>query len=141
MFPTVEHEEWVRWTFWTNGKGVISHESALELHGLGVFSPRRTHITVPPNSRKKPPDVVTLHRGIVLPQDIEEGEGYRVTTPLRSILDTARYADASILAQSIWDGLRRGIVRDKQIAKGIETLPRRAARNLRLAWNEARRTS
>lgn len=32
-----EHDELARWTLWSKGRAVVSHESALEVHDIGEF--------------------------------------------------------------------------------------------------------
>jgi predicted transcriptional regulator of viral defense system len=41
------NDELFRWLLWSKGQGVISHESALSVHGLGEFESSRIHLTVP----------------------------------------------------------------------------------------------
>jgi predicted transcriptional regulator of viral defense system len=41
------HDDLFRWLLWSRRQGVISHESALSVHGLGEFESPRTHLTVP----------------------------------------------------------------------------------------------
>ena len=59
----------VRLTLWSRDRNddvpqaVVSHESALILHGLTDLFPNRTHLTVPPGFRKKAPPLVVLHKG------------------------------------------------------------------------------
>src|SRR3954447_8116431 len=41
------HDDLARWTLWSGGRGVVSHESATVVHGLGEFESSRVHLTVP----------------------------------------------------------------------------------------------
>jgi hypothetical protein len=57
-----------------------------------------------------------IHRGIIPKQDIEEREGYRVTTPLRTLTDIAASpASWPALESAVRDALRRGVVRRRQL--------------------------
>ncbi len=87
-WPAGEHDDLVRWSLWSKGLAVVSHETALTVHDLGDVNPGRIHLTVPPGFRAKAPGAV-LHRGTVPESDIHEHEGFRVTTPVRTLLDVA----------------------------------------------------
>lgn len=93
-------------------QAVVSHETALALHELSDANPARIHLTVPPGFRRHLPPGGVLRRALLQPSDWEEREGYRVTTPLRTLLDIAEsptswpYLDAAVR-----DALRRGLVR------------------------------
>lgn len=97
----------VRWTLWTRGSAVVSGETALALHEIGDLMPARVHLSVPPGFRGQAPGVI-LHHGLPLDTDIEEREGFRVTTPERSILDVAGHVDGDHLARIIAEAVDRG---------------------------------
>jgi hypothetical protein len=79
------------------------------VHELGDVDPAHVHLTVPPNFRQKNPGVV-IHRADLAPPDVEEHEGFRVTTPLRSLLDVAAgELDLDQLGQAIAEALARGM--------------------------------
>jgi predicted transcriptional regulator of viral defense system len=87
----------------------VSHETALSVHELGDVDPARVHLTAPPNFRQKNPGVV-IHRADLATRDVEEHEGFRVTTPLRSLLDVAAAElDLDQLRQAIAEALARGM--------------------------------
>ena len=53
--PLGEDAEWVRLSLWSRNRqeepqAVVSHESALVLHGLSELLPNRIHLTVPPGA-------------------------------------------------------------------------------------------
>jgi predicted transcriptional regulator of viral defense system len=108
-WPAGEHDDLVRWTLWSRGRGVVSHESALSVHDLGDVMPARVHLTVPPGFRSRAPGVV-LHRGELPAAEVEEHEGFRVTSPLRSILDVAAgHINADQLARVTQEAVARGL--------------------------------
>src|SRR5712691_11876098 len=89
-WPTGPREDLVRWSLWSRDRAHV-------------------HLTVPPNFRQKNPGVV-IHRADLAPRDVEEHEGFRVTTPLRSLLDVAAgELDLDQLAQAIAEALARGM--------------------------------
>jgi predicted transcriptional regulator of viral defense system len=108
-WPTGPRDDLVRWSLWSRGRAVVSHETALSVHELGDVDPARVHLTAPPNFRQKNAGVV-IHRADLAPRDIQEHEGFRVTTPLRSLLDVAAVAlDLDQLRQAIAEALARGM--------------------------------
>src|SRR5438045_1779388 len=50
-------------------QAVVSHESALALHGISDANPARIHFTVPPGYRKRMPPNVVLHKASLSPGD------------------------------------------------------------------------
>src|SRR5438309_3979238 len=42
------HDELARWSLWSRGRGVVSHATALSVHGIGELESGRIHLTVPP---------------------------------------------------------------------------------------------
>lgn len=73
-------------------RAVVSHESALELHGLSDVLPNTVHLLVDRGDRG-----VRRLRGVTLhtttkalePSEVVFRDGIRVTAPVRSILDAA----------------------------------------------------
>src|SRR5262249_11506698 len=86
--PSQDTDHFVRWSLWSRGRAVVSHTSALTVHDLGIANPAEIHLTVPPNFRQKDRAVV-LHRAELADKDVEQYEGFRVTTPLRAVVETA----------------------------------------------------
>jgi predicted transcriptional regulator of viral defense system len=109
-------------------QAVASHETALAIHEISDANPARIHLTVPPSFRRYMPPGIVLYKARLSPQDWEEREGYRVTTPLRTILDAAASPSTwSFLPDAIYDALQRGLVRSRQIAEAAAELERREA--------------
>lgn len=92
-YPGSSHEG-VRaaWLAVGAGRAVVSHESALELHGLSDVVPNTVHLLVDRDDRgiRRPPGV-TLHTTTKAfgPSEVVSRQGIRVTDPVRSILDAA----------------------------------------------------
>ena len=97
-------------------QAVFSYETALALHDLSDANPARIHLTVPPGFRRQLPTGIVIHRGIVPPEEWEEHDGYRVTTPLRTLKDIAASPTSwPFLESAVRDALRRGLVRRRQL--------------------------
>ena len=126
-WPVSEHEDLIRWGQWSRGRGVVSHETALSVHDLGDVNPARVHLTVPPGFRKQAEGVV-LHRGALLDSDVQQREGFRVTTPLRSVLDVAAgELDLDQLATVVAEALQRGLFTRRMLLARADEFGDRAA--------------
>lgn len=116
QFPNSPDEDYVRWSLWSrdcNGQpqAVISHESALSIHDLSDVMPSKIYFTVPPGFRKKTPKGCFPYKGKISNNEKEQREGFFVTTPLRTIIDSAE-SNLSIdyLAQAIQQACDRGMI-------------------------------
>ncbi len=120
-------------------QAVVSYDTALALHELGDANPSQIHLTVPPGFRKRLPLEVRLHRGLLSEEDWEQREGYRVTTPLRTLLDIAASAESwPLLEGAVRDALARGVVRKKQLlAAEAPTLAKMRLRQAIAAWESS----
>jgi predicted transcriptional regulator of viral defense system len=127
--PPAEFDDLIRLTLWSRNQkdepqAVASHETALVLHGLSDLLPGRIHLTVPPGFRKAPPPGCVLHKSSLQPAEIEEREGFRVTTPLRTLLDAAAGSvSTEQLEQAVRDALARGLVRRSTLEEASKRSP------------------
>ena len=124
-FPPGEREDLIRWSLWSRNQksvpqAVVSHDTALTVHELSDAMPAQVHLTVPPGFRKSVPPGCVLHKAVLTPGEIESRTGYRVTTPLRTLLDVA---DSPLsqehLNRAVRDALELGLVRRRL----LETAP------------------
>ena len=91
---------------------MISHETALTVHDLSDVMPSAVHLTVAPGFRKPTPAGCVLYRANRAPTDSEQRIGFRVTTPLRTLVDAAESAlSQEHLDRAARDALPRGLVR------------------------------
>lgn len=127
-WPVGEHEDLVRWSLWSAGRAVISHETALAVHDLGDVNPAVIHLTVPPNLRSRPPEGIRLHRGDLPEDDIWLYEGFKITTPLRTLLDVAAGTlDLDQLAEAMQQAFERTPAARDALVLRDEELGSRAA--------------
>jgi len=116
-----------RWTVWSKGRAVVSHESALAVHEIGEFESPRIHLTLPPDFRKKDA-ALTIHRASLGEEDVMEQKGFAATTPLRSIIDVAAGApDEDQLARAIGEAVEGGLVTRRKLRVRAEQVDPRAA--------------
>lgn len=138
-WPTGGRDDLVRWSLWSRGRAVVSHETALSVHELGDVDPARVHLTVPPNFRQADPAVV-IHRAELPSHDVEERDGFRVTTPVRSLLDVAAgELDLDQLARAIEEALGRGMTTRRALLARADELGSRAALRIERALREVER--
>lgn len=98
-FPGEPTDALIRWSLWSKGRAVVSHTTALAVHELGTANPAEVHLTVPPGSRQQQSGVV-LHKDTLSPDEVEQREGFRVTTPMRAIAETAAAGDDQDIVDS-----------------------------------------
>lgn len=122
-WPTDGRPDLVRWTLWSDGAAIVSHDSALAIHELGDVVPARTHVTLPPGSRRRSRALV-IHHAAIPASDVEDHGGYRVTRPLRSIVDVAAdHLEVDLLAGAVDDALRRNLVTADQLRAAATAHP------------------
>lgn len=118
-FPSGEYEDLIRWWLWSRKEGVISHESAAAVYGLGDILPSKVDLTVPMNFRKKVQQGVVLHKAKLSSSDTEMREGFRIMTPLRTVLDMARqHLDPERLTAVVKDAVRKGLL-DRRVLLSV----------------------
>jgi len=125
-FPAGEHEELVSAWLWSERAGVVSHQSALVLHGLSDALPAHVHLTLPGDWRRRrfrvPADVV-LHHSNVPPEDRTWFGAVPTTNPRRSLNDCAREGmSPELLRQATQQALRRGLVTKVELVEVEEAL-------------------
>jgi predicted transcriptional regulator of viral defense system len=147
-FPIAQFGHYMEAVLWPQVRrpdvvGVVSHQSALALHGLSDVSPAQIHLTLPPavRLRREIPKMLVLHYAELAPGDIERVEGVPVTTPGRTIRDAhASHLGHALVAQAIADGRRSGQLRateaDRLERELLGRIPRR--RHLAATGRDAR---
>lgn len=121
------HDDLARWTLWSGGKGVVSHESALAVHDVGELESSRVQLTVPRGFRKRD-DGVEVHIAEIPASDVVEHAGFRVTTAVRSLIDMAsRGIDEEQLARAIDDAQAKGLLTAGQLRGRAEAIDPKAA--------------
>ncbi len=129
--PVSEHDDLVQLAFWSRDRSdqpqaVASYQTALAVHDLSDLLPTKLHLTVPATFRKIPPtESIVLHRHSLDPSEVEERVGFRVTTPLRTLLDVASdpmLADEH-LRRAVEEALARGMVRKAKLLSAVKASP------------------
>ncbi|WP_072804339.1 type IV toxin-antitoxin system AbiEi family antitoxin domain-containing protein [Rhodococcoides yunnanense] len=87
-WPHSDLEQFAMWCAWFGGDAVISHQSAAELHGFGHLHPQFVHVSAYTNMRLADTRLA-VHRLQLTPHDFESTGTFRITTPVRTVLDLA----------------------------------------------------
>ncbi len=124
-FPSVDHEDLIRWWLWSRKQGVVSHESAATVYELGDLLHGKVHLTVPPTFRKRPVEGVVLHRAVLQAGDMDVRDGVPVTTPLRTVVDLAEARlDPERLTAVVKDAMHKGLLDRSALLAVLATLPK-----------------
>ncbi len=125
-FPAGDHEDLLALWLWSGGAGVLSHETALALHGLSDVLPAKVHLAVPAGWARRrlrvPPGVVLHHAD--LPAEARTWFGAVPTTTVARTLNDCAASGLSpeLLGQAARQALRRGLVARAQLAAVAEAL-------------------
>ncbi len=118
-YPVTDRPELVLWSLWSRNvhdipQGVWSHETALDIHELSDVMPSKMHMIVPLNFRRRSevPKVLSLHHAHLEDEAIEQRQGFRVTTPLRTLIDVVKIGTVAdnFLIQAFQQALGRGMI-------------------------------
>ena len=117
-YPFEPYTEYALWSLWSCNRegepqGVYSYETALEFYKLSDLSPAKISMTVPPNFRRtaKIPGVLILRKAELSPSDWNMVEGFRVTTPVRTLCDVvlSKHISEEFIRQAVKEGFARGM--------------------------------
>ncbi len=119
-FPTSGHEHvMAAWLPLRQAGAVVSHESALELHGLSDVIPAAVHLLVPRSKRgQRARPGVQLHtaEGPPGPSEAQQVRGLLTTTPARSILDSLQAGSQPEQVElAVRQALQRGLLTPRRL--------------------------
>ena len=118
-YPITDRPELVLWYIWSRNQkdipqGVWSYETALDIHELSDLMSSKMHMTVPLNFRRRIeiPKVLCLYHENLKKSDIEVRQGYKVTSPIKTIIDVVNRGNIAdnFIVQSVQQALERGLI-------------------------------
>jgi predicted transcriptional regulator of viral defense system len=119
-FPAGEEEELVMVWLWSEQAGVLSHETALGLHGLSDAFPAQVHLTLPAAWKKRRfrvPNGVVLHHADIKAKERAWAGPVPITSVSRTLNDLARSGlSPQLLRQAALQALRRGLTMRGELA-------------------------
>lgn len=129
-FPSSPHEHVVAgWLRLAGAGAVISHASALELHGISDIIPAALHVSVPRAKRGLRPRTGVRVHTLELPlasAEIRSVAGVPVTSPERTMVDALEYGiDREHIELAIQRALDRGLTTPRRLR---ESARRRSAK-------------
>ena len=145
LFPAADRPDLVLWALWSRNRneeveGVYSHHTALSLYDLSDLNPAKLHMIVPTDFRRSSdiPGILVLHYADLPASDVQTAQGYKLTRPLRTILDLieAGTVEQRFIRQALRQAVDRGLITRQQIRnarmsgpahKMVEEVLRRAA--------------
>lgn len=140
MLPRGEHDDLAAAVAWSLGRGGVSHESGLKMHGLADVNPSRIHLTVPRDNHPRAAggELYRTHRRDLAASDVTQVDMLPVTTVARTIRDclaigTDPYQVRLAVDRGVQDGLLRRLVAQElraEIAGPGAHPTSRTARNL-----------
>jgi predicted transcriptional regulator of viral defense system len=86
--PPTPLDAYMEAVLWTGRRGVLSHETALDLYELADVNPSAIHLTVPRAFRthREIPSTYRMHRGDLPPDAVRLHEGLPIVTVERAIV-------------------------------------------------------
>ena len=125
-FPAGEHEDLMAAWLWAEAAGVVSHQTALSLHGLSDSLPAQIHLTLPSawrQRRLRVPKGLVLHFAAITNKDRAWAGSMPVTTIRRTLNDCAQSALApDLLRQAARQALSRGLVAKSDLKEAEKAL-------------------
>jgi predicted transcriptional regulator of viral defense system len=124
LFPTTDRPDLVLWALWSRNRneeieGVYSHHTVLSFYDLSDLNPAKLHMTVPTSFRRSSeiPGVLVLHYADLPESDVENVQGFKITQPLRAILDLIDVGtvERNFIRQAITQAVDRGLITRQQI--------------------------
>jgi predicted transcriptional regulator of viral defense system len=129
-FPMPERPDLILWSLWSRNRddqaqGIYSHQTALSIYDLSDVMPAKLHMTVPRSFRRNAeiPPVLILHYEDISADEVEEREGYRVTSPIRTIVDVRHEVSNDVLSQAFNEAKTRGLVTGADVERYRDKLP------------------
>lgn len=136
LFPRDPLDPYMEAVLWPDGRGTLSHETALAVHGLSDVNPPRIHFTVPAdyNPRRAGGERYVIHRRDLPEEDVTRYEGIPIVTPRRALWDVigSRLAP-HLVDQAIRQARTRGLIREEEAGRLREHLLSSAAGRSRWA--------
>ena len=128
QIPTSRMDPYMLATLWPSGRGVLSHDTALELHELCDINPDKIHLSLPVNyrPRRQGGEQYVLHHDDIKDDELAWHEGVRIVTPEVAIRQAIQGAVPIHLVRQAIDKARRlGLVPKRILNSWIKQIEER----------------
>ena len=134
QYPWTDRPDLVLWALWSRNRndeieGVYSHHTVLSFYDLSDLNPAKLHMTVPTDFRRNSaiPGGLVLHYADLPESDVENVQGFKLTRPLRAILDLidAGTVERNFIHQAVTQAVNRGLIPRYQIEEAAMSGPAR----------------
>ena len=131
QFPPSERPDLVLWHLWSRNRedvpqGVFSHQTALGIYELSDVNPSALHMTVPKGFRRSVPipKALVLHIADLPDSAVESMQGFRVTKPLRTIMDCLEDGSLStdLVSQAFDEAMTKGLISKRDVERQVGKL-------------------
>ncbi len=116
--PATRFDAYMEASLWpVRERGVLSHETALELYAISDVNPDKIHLTVPRRFRthRTVPSLYVLHHADLDDHEVSSVEGIPTTTAVRAVEDCHQaHLGPALIGQAIKDGFERGLLTQTQ---------------------------
>jgi predicted transcriptional regulator of viral defense system len=120
-FPVSRLDSYMEATLWPRGvRGVLSHETALDLYELSDVNPSKIHITVPHDHRirREIPALYRIHHETLANENVTFYEGIPIVSPTHAIRQShAAHLGPALIGQAIDHGVSNGRLTRKEAAR------------------------
>lgn len=113
LIPPGEWDEFMEAAMWPDGRGVLCHETALDLHELCDVNPNRIDVTVPKTYRthRAAPDQLRLHGRDLDDLEVTVLNAIPIVTPARAIEDAIEIdLRPTLVDQALDTALRQALI-------------------------------
>jgi predicted transcriptional regulator of viral defense system len=134
LYPMTDRPELAVWALWSRNRneeieGVYSHHTVLSFYDLSDLNPSKLHMTVPKDFRRNSeiPGFLVLHYADLPESDVETAQGFKLTRPLRAILDLieAGTVERRFIRQAVTQAVDRGLITRQRIEDARMSEPAR----------------
>ena len=134
LYPMTDRPDLAVWALWSRNRneeiqGVYSHHTVLSFYDLSDLNPAKIHMTVPTHFRRNSeiPGILVLYYADLPDSDVETAQGFKLTRPLRAILDLieAGTVERNFIRQAVTQAVDRGLITRQRIEEARMTGPAR----------------
>lgn len=117
------HGRWMVAVLSCGSGAALSHGSAAALWGIALERSRGIEVSVPVTSGRRRPGMRIHRRPNLRPSDVGLRDGIPVTTPVRTLIDLARFLDTARIERAINEADRLDLVDPETLHAALDTYP------------------